>query len=183
MSFFTKPTLNSLCLWASEALFLKKKKKKTFQIVNRAVCREGRNISDNEYVSWYRHSDAGGLFPSLSLSYVSILSPWGQWGHFGLLSITPSTISLPFLWSPQIWGPAHAHTLWSSTAPGALGSLQVFLLWLWPFLGDLNIHENLNFNVLVSHFLDLLSKDFTPETMLLLLLLSRVSRVRLCATS
>ena len=106
----------------------KKKKKKTFQIVNRAVCREGRNISDNEYVSWYRHSDAGGLFPSLSLSYVSILSPWGQWGHFGLLSITPSTISLPFFWSPQIWGPAHAHTLWSSTAPGALGSLQVFLL-------------------------------------------------------
>lgn len=125
MSFFTKPTLNSLCLWASEALFLKKKKK-TFQIVNRAVCREGRSISDNEYVSWYQHSDAGGLFPSLFLSYMSILSPWGQWGHFGLLSITPSTLSLPFLRSPQIWGPARAHTLWSSTAPGAWAHCRSF---------------------------------------------------------
>lgn len=111
-------------------IILKKKKtkknKKTFQIVNRAVCRGGRNILDNEHVSWYRHSDASGLFPSLFLSYVSVLSPWGQWGHFGSLGITPSTLSFPFLWSPQIWGPAHGHTLWSSTAPGALGSLQVF---------------------------------------------------------
>lgn len=103
-----------------------KKKKKTFQIVNRAVCREGRSISDNEYVSWYQHSDAGGLFPSLFLSYMSILSPWGQWGHFGLLSITPSTLSLPFLRSPQIWGPARAHTLWSSTAPGAWAHCRSF---------------------------------------------------------
>lgn len=38
-----------------------------------------------------------------------------------------------------------------------------------PLLGDLNIRENLNFNVLVSHFLDLLSKDFTPRPWLSLI--------------